>query len=157
MNDKMKPKYNIFQNVLWMVQNAWRVRKRTLIFCVLVAVLEVLNNLVQLYIAPEILMLVEIRAPLNRLLITISFFTAALFMTSGVKDYINQNALFAKIEVRTSIIGMIGKKSNMTSFPNTLDPNFIKLRERAYMATDNNREAVEHIWKTLSSLLVNFG
>ena len=40
MNDKMKPKYNIVQNVWWMVQNAWKVRKRTLLFCVGVAVLD---------------------------------------------------------------------------------------------------------------------
>lgn len=157
MKDKNKPKYNIAQNVGWMVKIAWKNRKRTLLFCVLIAILEVLNNLAQLYIAPKILTLVESKASLSQLLITILFFTAALFLTSGFKEYIDQNALFANIDVRTKIIGMIGRKSIMTSFPNTLDENFIKLRERAHMATDNNREATEHIWKTLSSLLKNIG
>ncbi len=157
MKDKNKPKYNIAQNVGWMVKLAWQNRKRALIFCVLIAVLEVLNNLVQLYIAPQILTLVESKAPLRQLLITILFFTAALFLTSGFKEYIDQNALFANVDVRTKIIGLIARKANMTSFPNTLDENFIKLRERAHMATDNNREATEHIWKTLSSLLKNIG
>ena len=55
MNEKKKPKYNIFQNVSWMMQHAWKVRKRVLVFCVLAAALEVLYNLTQLYIAPEIL------------------------------------------------------------------------------------------------------
>lgn len=157
MKDKNKPKYNIAQNAGWMVKIAWKTRKRTLLFCVLIAVLEVLNNLAQLYIAPGILTLVENKASLSELVITILFFTAALFLTSGFKEYIDQNAMFANIDVRSGIIGMIGRKSLMTSFPNTLNEKFIKLRERAYMATDSNQEATEHVWKTLSGLLKNIG
>ena len=112
MKDKNKPKYNIAQNVGWMVKIAWKNRKRTLLFCVLIAILEVLNNLAQLYIAPRILTLVEDKAALSQLLTTIFFFTAALFLTSGVKEYIDQNSLFANIDVRTKIIGMIGRKSS---------------------------------------------
>ena len=104
MKDKNKPKYNIAQNVGWMVKIAWKNRKRTLLFCVLIAILEVLNNLAQLYIAPRILTLVEDKAALSQLLTTIFFFTAALFLTSGFKEYIDQNSLFANIDVRTKII-----------------------------------------------------
>ena len=68
---KNKPKYNLVQNILWMVKLAWRVRKRVLLFCVLAALVEVLYNLAQLYIAPEILRLVEQHAPLGQLLLTI--------------------------------------------------------------------------------------
>jgi len=46
-----KPKYNTLQNVGWMVKIAWKNGKRVLLFCVLTAILEVLFNLVQLYIA----------------------------------------------------------------------------------------------------------
>ena len=67
---KNKPKYNLVQNILWMVKLAWRVRKRVLLFCVLAALVEVLYNLAQLYIAPEILRLVEQHAPLEQLLLT---------------------------------------------------------------------------------------
>lgn len=157
MKNKNKPKYNIAQNVGWLVGIAWKNRKRTLLFCVLIAVLEVLNNLAQLYIAPQILTLVENKADLSQLLATILLFTAALFLTSGIKEYIDQNAVFANVDVRTKIIRMIVRKSIMTSFPNTLNEDFIKLRERAHMATDNNRAATDHIWKTLSSLLKNIG
>ena len=45
-----KPKYNTLQNVGWMVKIAWKNGKRVLLFCVLTAILEVLFNLVQLYI-----------------------------------------------------------------------------------------------------------
>lgn len=157
MINQNKPKYNIAQNVGWMVKIAWETRKRVLLFCILTALLEVAYNLAQLYIAPEILSLVEQKAPLGNLVITILFFTAALFLTSGANEYIDQNALFAQIDVRTAIIGKIGRKSNMTSYPNTLDSDFIKLRERAHMATESNRAATEHVWKTLTGLLKNVG
>jgi len=82
-----KPKYSLAQNVVWMVKLAWKVRKRVLLFCVLAALVEVLYNLAQLYIAPEILRLVEQRAPMGELLLTILFFTAALFLTLSIKGY----------------------------------------------------------------------
>lgn len=157
MKEKIKPKYNIAQNVGWMVKIAWKTRKRVLFFCMAMAALEVLYNLTQLYIAPEILSRVEQHATLGELLGTIGFFTLALFLTMGLKDYLKQIVLFPRVDVRSSIIGMIARKCNMTSFPNTLDADFIKLREKAHMATSGNREATELIWQTLTELLQNIG
>ena len=157
MKDKNKPKYNIAQNVGWMVKIAWKTRKRVLLFCVLTAVLEILYNLAQLYIAPEILRRVESHAAIDSLLGTILFFTAALFLTLGARDYIKENAMFPRVDVRTAIIGMISFKSNTTSFPNTLDAEYIKLREKAHKSCDSNREATELIWQTITLLLQNTG
>lgn len=157
MKNKDKPKYNIAQNVGWMVKIAWKTRKRVLLFCVLTATLEVLYNLSQLYIAPQILSCVESRAPVWTLLGTILFFTAALFFTLSVKDYVKENTLFPRVDVRSAIIGMISFKCNTTSFPNTLDEKYIKLRDKAYMACEGNREATELIWQTITLLLQNAG
>ena len=157
MKDKNKPKYNIAQNVWWMLKNAWIFKKRVLFICLLMAVTEVLYNLTQLYIAPEILGRVEQHAPLVQLLGTIGFFTLALFLSMGLKDYLRQIAMFPRVDVRSGIIGMIARKCNMTSFSNTLEADFIKLREKAHMATDSNREATENIWQSLTELLQNIG
>lgn len=157
MKEKSKPKYTVPQNVWWMVKIAWKTRKRVLVFCVLTAALEILYNLSQLYIAPEILRRVEEHAGMEALLGTILFFTAALFVTLGFKDYIVQNTMFPRVDVRSVIIGMIGFKCNTTSFPNTLDADFIKLRDKAHTACDSNREATELIWQTITLLLQNAG
>ena len=157
MKEKIKPKYTIPQNVWWMVKIAWKTRKRVLLFCLLTAALEIVYNLAQLYLAPEILRRVESHAPLGSVLGTILFFTVLLFLTLSAKDYIKENTLFPRVDVRSAIIGMIGRKMNMTSFPNTLDADFIKLREKAYLATDSNREATELIWQTVTLLLQNIG
>ncbi|MCD7717505.1 MAG: ABC transporter ATP-binding protein/permease [Lachnospiraceae bacterium] len=152
-----KPAYGILQNVAWMIRIAWRVRKRVLVICVLTAVFEILYNLAQLYIAPEILELVEQHASMESLILTILFFTAALFFTQGIKQYFSTGAVYARVDVRTEIVGMLADKSNTTSFPNTLDADFMKLREKADDATGSNASATEYIWQGLTNLLKNAG
>ena len=157
MKDKIKPKYNAAQNVGWMVKIAWKVRKRVLFICVAMAALEVLYNLTQLYVAPEILSCVERHAPVGELLGTIGFFTLALFLTMGLKEYLREISMYPRVDVRSGIVGMIARKCNMTSFPNTLDVKFIKLKEKAHHSVQGNNEAAENIWRTLTVLLQNVG
>lgn len=157
MKVKEKPKYNTVQNIGWMIKIAWNSRKRVLLFCVLTAILEILLNLTQLYIAPEVLERVEQKSPLWMLLTTIAVFTAALFLINGFKEYIKQNTLFARVDVRSAIIGKVAEKCNVTSYPNTLDADFIKMREKAHLACEGNNQATEHIWQTLTMLLKNIG
>lgn len=157
MKDKTKPKYNAAQNVGWMIKIAWKVRRRVLFLCVAMAALEVANNLAQLYVAPEILSRVERHAPMGELLGTIGLFTLALFLTMGLKEYFEKIVLFPRVDVRSNIVGMIGRKCNMTSFPNTLEAKFIKLREKAHQSTQGNNEATELVWETLTELMQNVG
>ena len=157
MKDKTKPKYNAAQNVGWMVKIAWKVRRRVLFICIAMAALEVAYNLAQLYVAPEILSCVERHAPMGELLGTIGLFTLALFLIMGLKDYFKQIALFPRVDVRSGIVGMIARKCNMTSFPNTLEAKFIKLREKAHQSTQGNNEATELVWETLTELMQNVG
>lgn len=152
-----KPKYNVFQNVDWMCRLAWQHRKRTLLFVLLMSSLEMLFNLTQLYIAPQILTLVERRESLRSLFITIGLFSSALFFLNFAKEYVTKNELFSRVDVRTAIIGMLGKKCNTTSYINTMKPEYIKLRDKAHMAAEGNSEATERIWHTLTQLLKNVG
>lgn len=146
-----------FRNIKWMIDIAYKNCKRVLLFCVLTAVLEVLLNLTQLYIAPGIIKCVEQKTSIKVLLMTILAYTLALFFINGFKKYIEENTLFSRIEVRTKIIAMVSKKCNTTSYPNTLDANFIRLRDAAYFACEGNSEATEHIWQTLTMFLKNVG
>ena len=84
MKQTSKQHYNVFQNVGWMIGNAWRSCKSVLWMCVLAAALTVGVNLVQLFIAPQILSRVEQQAPLPELLSTIGVFSLALFLVLGL-------------------------------------------------------------------------
>ena len=155
MKGKEKPKYNIWQNVCFSVKLAWQTRKRVLVITAASAILSVLLNLVQLYVAPEILSRVEQQAPLGRLLLTIGGFTVALFLLSGLVDYLDTVRQPGEIDVRTAIIQLLTRKTCETSYPNIRDPKVLKLKEQAGAAVDSNSDAGEHIWKTLTQLLTN--
>lgn len=155
MKQKEKPKYGIWQNICFSVRLAWQTRKRVLVVTVAVAVISVLLNLVQLYIAPEILSKVEQHAALSELLLTIGGFTAALFLLTGLESYLDTIRQPAEIDVRTAIIRLITRKTCETSYPNIRDPKVLRLKEQANEAVSGNSDAGEHVWRTLTLLLTN--
>ena len=155
MKVKDKPKYSIWQNVCFSVKLAWQTRKRVLVYCVLSAIISVLLNLVQLYVAPEILAKVEQQTSLSELLLTIGGFSAALFVLTGLEDYLDTIRQPGDIDVRSAIIQRMTAKTCETSYPNVRDPKVLRLKEMASKATDGNSAASEQIWKILTQLLTN--
>ena len=86
MNDKKekrRPKYNVLQNVGWMIARAWRKDRGVLGYSLLIPTAAVAINLAQLFIAPAVLGKVETVAPLEELLGTILFFSVTLFFLQG--------------------------------------------------------------------------
>ena len=155
MKPKEKPKYNIWQCVCFMVKTAWGSVRSVLWLSVVFALLSVGINLAQLFIAPMVLQKVETLAPLGDLLGTIGIFSVTLMALNALLGYVDENTMYGRIDVRSEVIHMINHKAFTTSYPNTTDPKVKKLLEVASDATGNNREASEHIWKTLTSLLTN--
>ncbi len=152
---KSKTKYNILQNVGWMIRYAWDWRKNVLATVLLGAGLAVGVNLAQLYIAPIVLDKVEQTAPLSELLWTIVFFALTLFLLTSLQAYLEQYIVVDRIFVRTRIISDLTDKICSISFPLTLDPQTQKLRDRAMDALGSNNSAGEHIWTSLTTLLAN--
>lgn len=152
---KTKPKYSSFENVGWMISNAWKECKSVLFICLIIAAISVALNLAELLIAPQILQKVEEGASVSALLLTIAVFAALLFLLMGGKRYFEDNSLYGRIAIRAAIIVKINEKTNTTSYPNMLDSNIQKLRSKAYEATQGNSEASEHIWTTLTTLITN--
>ena len=59
MDEKTKPKYNILQNVGFMLRMAWKYQKAVVPLCLCVEAVSVGLSLVQLFIGPEVLRQVE--------------------------------------------------------------------------------------------------
>lgn len=154
---KRKPKYNILQNIGWMIKNAWKTCRQLLFLVVAVAVLEILYSLAELFIAPQILNVVQSQGSVTELLTTIAFFTITLFVTRGLIYYLSKYSEYCRIEVRSGIIGQITYKSNTTSYTNTLKEEFVRLRENAHHQIEGNNAATEYIWVVLSDFLKNIG
>lgn len=140
--DKIKPKYNILQNTLYMVKLAWISKeKKVLILGALSAMLAVGLNLIGLYISPVIISAVESEVPITQLVVIIAAFVAGLMLTSAASAYVDENAMFGRITVRSELINMINRKACTTSFPNVHDDKFTALLSKASECVCGNSQA----------------
>ena len=155
MKSKEKPQYSIWQNVCFMVKLAWKKERSVLWGCLVWAALSLGINLSQLFIAPAVLKKVETLAPLPELLGTIGIFALTLVVLNGLLGYLEEGILFGRIGLRTAIILDINTKACTTSYPNTRNPEVLKLQEKAMNFCSSNAEPTEHIWSTLSVILLN--
>ena len=151
-----KPKYNMWQNSAYMIRLAWSVKEKKVIFIGLaMALLTVALSLIELYVVPVILSIIETHAPIGEIIIIIAAFTAGLMAVTAAKSYFDINNLYGKISVRTEIINMINDKGATTSYPNLFDDNFNKLLSKSIECTNSNDKATEAVWEMLRDLAAN--
>ena len=123
-----KPKYHMGQNAWYMVKLAWTSgEKKVIVLSLLSALLAVALNLINLYVSPTILSVVERRAPVPELIGTITGFVLALMFVSAAAEYVNENTMYGRISVRGEIIALLHKKTATTSYPNLFEERFKKL------------------------------
>ena len=152
---KKKAKYSMARCIGYMLSLAWKHMKSVIGVSILLAIVSVALNLVQLYVAPEILERVEQQASMGELLGTIAVFSAAIFLLMTARSYIDKNTMISRCHIRVQIIKDLARKSCKTSYPNQQNPEVKKLRQAADAATGGNSEATEHVWATLTDLLTN--
>lgn len=153
---KSKPKYNMLQNSCYMVKLAWTSgEKKVIVLSAFSALFAVALNLINLYVSPTILAVVERQAPVSELIGTILLFVFALMFVSAAAAYVNTNTLYGRISVRCEIITLLNKKNATTSYPNLFDEKFKKLKAKAQGAINSNRAATEAVWTTLTELTTN--
>lgn len=151
-----KPKYNIGQNVGFMIRLAWTSKeKKVLVQCICLALLVVGLNLLNLYASPTILGVVERHASLTELLKTIGFFCGGILLLSTTNTYVKVNVLTGRVSVRAELVNMVNKKATTTSYPNLSNDNFLKMHEKVCVSLSSNHQATEAIWETLTDLLSN--
>lgn len=140
MKAKEKPKYNLFQNLAYLIQIGWRESRALLAALAAVVLLELLTNLTELYITPVILQKVEQSAPLREMLISIFLFTLALVIFTAALSYLKDTncVLTNSLYNHFYIAGVM--KSAMTAYPNTLETAFLQKRELSKAAMNGNLE-----------------
>ena len=151
-----KPKYNMAQNSAYMIKLAWTSgEKKVIVLSLLSALFAVALNLINLYVSPTILSVVERKASVPELIVTIVVFVAALMLVSAASSYVNTNTLYGRISTRCEIIAQLQRKAATTSYPNLFDDKFKKLKMKAQESIGSNRAATEAIWTTLTELTTN--
>lgn len=151
--EKNKPRYNPWQNSVYMIRFSLRRLPSVFVLCVLSGVIQILQNLVQLLIAPGILQRLEDGSALSAVLWTILGFTLAALLLRAAETYVAQNTMFGRVDLRTELVTQIHEKFATTSFPNTEDEQVLKQVERAQSVVSDNSAASEAIWNTFTALL----
>ena len=155
MNPTKKPTYNMWRNTAFLLGAAWRSYKSVPLLCVGIAASAAGGTIAQLLLAPAVLKQVETHAPLWVLVGVILAFGAALFVLYGLKAYLEENAMYGRVSVRTWLLMQVDSKIADTSFPNLLDTDFLKASEKAIIVCSSNSSPAEAIWTTLTDLLTN--
>lgn len=148
-------RYTMLQNAWYMVRLAWRERKSVLWLCLALAGLHVAISLAELFLAPLALGKVEAAAPLPELFGTIAAMAGTLALLRAVRAYIDQNTLFGRVQLRTSLNLQVITKAVSTSYPNSSDPALLQEKERADRALDSNSSAGEAIWRVMTEIFQN--
>lgn len=151
-----KPKYNLWQNTGFMLRTSRKYAKSVFPLCIVLALLSAGKSVAELLIAPAILNKIELSASLGSVVFTIAAFALVLMLLSGLRSYVDTNALFGRIAVRSQGIYLsISRKYAETSYPNLLSTDFLALGEKASAACAGNSESSEAIWTTLTDLMTS--
>ena len=153
--DKQKPVYGMASNCAFMVRRAWRDCKGVLSVCAGEIFCGVAASLLELFVVPSILEAVGRGVSAGELVRLIAWFTLGMVLVRALRGYLDANELFGRVKVRF----MLNLDNHMTfcrtSFPHIEDPDYLKLAEKAGKCLENNAEATEAIWRTMTELLTN--
>lgn len=155
MEKKKKSPYSMWQNTGFMLVNAWRSCRSVIFLCAALAAVTASQTVAELFLAPAVLQKVEESAPLAELLLTIAGFSLVLLLLSGLRRYLDENTLFGRVQVRSSILLQISQKLADTSFPNLMEARFRDLENKASDACSGNQQATEYVWTVWTQLLTN--
>lgn len=155
MEEKKKPRYNMWQNTWFMVRQANAVCKSVLALAAVMVILGVLGNLMELFVAPALLKTVETAKTARELIAVILAFAVGFILLDALKAYVAENTLYGRVHIRMSLMADITEKTCTTSFPNMEDPDFLERRDKASMTIMSNDCATEAVWRTLTELLKN--
>ncbi len=152
---RQKPLYGMVSNCAFMVRRAWRTYKGVPIIAAGIILCGVAANLLELFVVPSVLEAVERGVPPLRLVRLVAYFTLGMALVHGLRGYLDANAIFGRISVRSTFCMDVHLAFCRTSFPHTEDPDYLKSAERAERALMSNRAATEAVWETLTELFTN--
>lgn len=154
-NKEDKPKYNMWQNVTYMIALGWSIYKGVIVGAIGIVIAMVGMSVTEMLVAPVILGRIEAGVNLKELFATIFIFSGMLILFKGLFNYLSQNALYGRVEVRTALVRANNNKRAVTFYANLLDTKFLEKNEQAVKCCRGNADSSEAIWTTMTELLAN--
>ncbi len=154
-SDNKKPVYGMASNCAFMIRRAWRDCRGVLTVAAGAVLCGVAGSLLELFVVPAILDAAERGVSAGELIRLITWFTLGMVLVRALRAYLDENAIFGRIRVRSGLCLDVHLAFCRTSYPHIEDPDYLKRSEKAGRCVDNNDEAGEAIWQTMVELLTN--
>lgn len=135
---KEKPTFGIFKNMRYLLKTCLQVSKELLLCTALLSLLDLSVNLIRIYLAPVILQKVEKAGSIGEVLITIGFFTLLLALCTAGTHRIRIGRGVYESRLFTHFFLSCTMKGATTSYPNTLDTDFLKMQNQAFVNMSGN-------------------
>ena len=150
-----KSKYSILSNVFYMIHYTWKKHEKKVLFGTFLIILgRVAIHLLELYISPVVIQMLETQVSFLQFSETLLLFLLGLFVAKGLVSYVTQVIKYSKITIRMELVADINQKEMTTSYPNVLDKHFWNLGNETRRAVNSNSSATEFIWTVLADLFV---
>ena len=149
---KRKSKYNVLQNTIYMFKFAAERKKSVIVLMFIGFLLSLSSNLINLFLAPTILGVVEKGESFSTLLSTITGFAFAIIVIQWLSSYVRINSDLGKVYLRVSMIELINLKHMRTSYPNSEDTAFLEKRNRCKWELFDSNGVPEAIWANFSNI-----
>jgi len=150
-----KPKYNVWQNFVYIVNIAWAREKSVLLVILAQIFLTVAVSTVTMYLPKTVVAQITSKVPVQTLVLTVLAFTVVTVVLQAVKNYFDTSAPAKRTYLRISVCYDILIKAITTDYANLEDKEFNDLRQKAHEATVNNYKSAEAVYSCLSNLGIN--
>lgn len=152
---KEKPKYNIFQNSIYVFKYTW-VRDKLVLFIILAQItLTIILNLIALYLPKTVVGQIVFNVNIEVLIMTILIFTVATVILQSVKKYIESGFEYRKWILRTKVSYDLLTKTIESDYDYLEDHDFTELQWKATNQTRYNNGTTEQIYNTFTNLGIN--
>ena len=152
---KEKPKYNIWQNSVYVIKTAW-VRDKSVLFVIPAQIfLTLAISIVALFLPKTVVSQITSGVNINTLVITVLAFTSATVILQSAKNYIDSGFEFRKWILRTKVSYDILTKDITTDYANLENEKYHELKEFSSGQTRYNGSSTEKIYTTFTSIGIN--
>lgn len=149
---KEKPKYNMWQNTAFLFRCTHRYSKSLFLLNFCYFLLYIIRKLLELFVAPSIVGQLEQHAALSNLVAMILTLTLAKLIISWIDILIKRERYVADGLLDQKVGDAINYKACTISYPETQDPQTVKLLENALVIT---KGGCQNAWKSLTGIAIN--
>ena len=155
MKTKEKPTYNVWQNSVFILGNAWTYDKIAVLVIIVQIILAVSIATVGIFLPAMVVEQITSGVDVMTLITTILLFTLTLVLLNGVNAYFNETARVRRTALRFFYGSQIYEKIMTTDYENLDKQHYRDSVQKAQDTTMSNDRATEEIYFTYVALGTN--